>query len=78
MRDVNDHESLISSIRVEEVEALVKDGTISKGMIPKTDSAVSALKNGVQRVHFIDGEQAHSLLLEIFTVQGVGSEIVNA
>ena len=78
MRDVDDPESLISSIKADEVEGLVKDGTISKGMIPKTDSAVSALKNGVQRVHFIDGEQAHSLLLEIFTDQGVGSEIVNA
>jgi acetylglutamate kinase len=78
MRDVNDPESLISTLRVDEVEGLVKDGTISKGMIPKTDSAVDALKNGVHRVHFIDGEQAHSLLLEIFTDQGVGSEIVNA
>ncbi len=78
MRDVNDPESLISSLKADEVEGFVKDGTISKGMIPKTDSAVSALKNGVNRVHFIDGEQAHSLLLEIFTDQGVGSEIVNA
>ena len=78
MRDVNDPESLISSLKADEVEGLVKDGTISKGMIPKTDSAVSALKNGVHRVHFIDGEQAHSLLLEIFTDKGVGSEIVNA
>ncbi len=78
MRNVNDPESLISSLKADEVEGLVKDGTISKGMIPKTDSAVSALKNGVHRVHFIDGEQAHSLLLEIFTDQGVGSEIVNA
>ena len=78
MRDVDDPESLISSLKADEVEGLVKDGTISKGMIPKTDSAVSALKNGVHRVHFIDGEQAHSLLLEIFTDKGVGSEIVNA
>jgi acetylglutamate kinase len=78
MRDVSDPESLISTLRVDEVEGLVKDGTISKGMIPKTDSAVEALKNGVHRVHFIDGEQAHSLLLEIFPDQGVGSEIVNA
>ena len=78
MRNVNDPESLISSLKADEVEGLVKDGTISKGMIPKTDSAVSALKNGVHRVHLIDGEQAHSLLLEIFTDQGVGSEIVNA
>ena len=78
MRNVNDPESLISSLKADEVEGLVKDGTISKGMIPKTDRPVRALKNGVHRVHFIDGEQAHSLLLEIFTDQGVGSEIVNA
>ena len=77
MHDLDDPKSLISSVRVDEVEGLVKDGTINKGMIPKTDSAVRALKNGVHRVHFIDGEQAHSLLLEIFTDQGVGSEIVN-
>ena len=78
MKDINDPESLISSLKAEDVEGLVKDGTISKGMIPKTDSAVGALKNGVHRVHFIDGEQPHSLLLEIFTDKGVGTEIVNA
>lgn len=77
MRDINDPSSLISSLKADEVEGLVKDGTISSGMIPKTDSAVKALKNGVHRVHFIDGEQPHSLLLEIFTDQGVGTEIVN-
>ena len=78
MRDVNDPSSLISTLQIHEVAELVKGGVISKGMIPKTDSAVDALKNGVHRVHFIDGEQPHSLLLEIFTDQGVGTEIVNA
>ena len=78
MRDINDPESLISTLQVDEVSDLVKESVISKGMIPKTDSAVGALKNGVHRVHFIDGEQAHSLLLEIFTDKGVGTEIVNA
>lgn len=77
MKDINDPESLISSLNVNEVEGLVQDGTISKGMIPKTDSAVKALLSGVHRVHFIDGEQPHSLLLEIFTDKGVGTEIVN-
>ena len=47
-------------------------------MIPKTESAVKALHNGDHRVHFIDGQQHHSLLLEIFTDKGVGTEIVNA
>lgn len=78
MRDIQDPESLISSLNADDVPALVNDGTIHRGMIPKTDSAVQALKNGVHRVHFVDGEQAHSLLLEIFTDQGVGTEIVNA
>jgi acetylglutamate kinase len=78
MRDMTRPETLISSLRVDEVEALVEDGTISQGMIPKTDSAVKALLSGVHRVHFINGEQPHSLLLEIFTDRGVGTEIVNA
>lgn len=77
MRDIDDPGSLISTLQIDDVKALVQDGTISKGMIPKTDSAVSALRNGVHRVHFIDGEQPHSLLLEIFTDKGVGTEIVN-
>lgn len=78
MRDIAHPESLISSLSVDEVDGLVRDGTISRGMIPKTDSAVKALLCGVHRVHFIDGEQPHSLLLEIFTDKGVGTEIVNA
>ena len=78
MRNINEPESLISTLKAEEVTALIADGTISKGMIPKTSSAVKALANGVQRVHFVSGEQEHSLLLEIFTHKGVGTEIVNA
>ncbi len=78
MRDIGNPESLISSLKADDVEGLVKDGTISKGMIPKTDSAVKALRSGVHRVHFINGEQPHSLLLEIFTDKGVGTEIVNS
>lgn len=77
MRDMNDPESLISSLKADDVDELVQNGTISKGMIPKTGSAVKALRSGVHRVHFIDGEQPHSLLLEIFTDKGVGTEIVN-
>ena len=78
MRDVSDPASLISSLSVEEVAPLVAAGAISKGMIPKTNSAVDALRDGVHRVHFIHGEQPHSLLLEIFTHRGIGTEIVHA
>ena len=78
MHNMDEPESLISSLKAEEVAALIANGTISKGMIPKTNSAVKALANGVQRVHLVNGEQEHSLLLEIFTDMGVGTEIVNA
>ena len=77
MRDVNDPESLISSLKVQEADRLVHDKVISKGMIPKIDSAVQAIKRGVHRVHFVHGEMYHSLLLEIFTDEGIGTEIVN-
>ena len=56
---------------------LKKRGVIDKGMRPKMQSAVRALQEGVQRVHFIDGRMPHSLLLEIFTDKGVGTEIVH-
>ena len=61
----------------DEVEGLKKKGVIDKGMRPKVASAVRALQEGVQRVHFVDGRQPHSLLLEIFTDKGVGTEIVH-
>jgi acetylglutamate kinase len=72
-----DAASLISTLRISQVEDLKKKGVIDKGMRPKVASAVRALEEGVQRVHFIDGRLAHSLLLEIFTDQGIGTEIVH-
>ena len=77
MLDVKKPESLISSLKAREFDTLVDKGVISKGMIPKTDSAIKALRDGVQRVHFIHGETPHSLLLEIFTDEGIGTEIVH-
>jgi len=70
-------ESLLSSLKVEEVDRLKRDGVISQGMIPKVDSGVHALSTGVNRVHFVDGRMPHSLLLEIFTDRGIGTEIVH-
>ena len=72
-----DPATLISSVKVGEVEGLKKKGIIDKGMRPKVQSAVRALEEGVQRVHFVDGRMPHSLLLEIFTDKGVGTEIVH-
>lgn len=77
MRDPSDIDTLIPSINPQQASALMDDGTISGGMIPKVNSALDALKNGVNKVHFIDGRQAHSLLLEIFTQSGIGTEITN-
>lgn len=67
---------LIESIKSDEVEGLIKEGVISGGMIPKILSCVDCLKSGVKKVHIIDGRVEHSLLLELFTSDGVGSEIV--
>jgi acetylglutamate kinase len=72
-----DPTSLISTLPVAKVAPLKADGTIAAGMIPKVDSAVKALQSGVKRVHFIDGRVRHSLLLEIFTDKGIGTEIMH-
>ena len=77
LSDPDDPKSLISTLKVSQVEALKEKGVIGKGMRPKVHSAVRALQEGVQRVHFVDGRMPHSLLLEIFTDKGVGTEIVH-
>lgn len=76
LSDPKDPTSLISTLKVAQVDELKKKGIIDKGMRPKVGSAVRALQEGVQRVHFIDGRLPHSLLLEIFTDKGIGTEIV--
>ena len=76
MRDPARTETLISHLRVSEVLDLKRGGVIDKGMIPKVDSAVEAVGAGVRRVHFVDGRVPHSILLEIFTDKGIGTEIV--
>ena len=76
LQNPDDPASVISHLPVAEVEALKSSGVISKGMIPKVDSAVRAVAAGVEKVFFIDGRMNHSLLLEIFTDAGVGTEIV--
>ena len=72
-----DPESLISTLKISQVDDLKKKGVIDKGMRPKVQSAIRALQDGVQRVHFIDGRLPHSLLLEIFSDKGIGTEIVH-
>jgi acetylglutamate kinase len=69
--------SLISTLPASQVPDLKARKIITSGMLPKVDSAVHALDNGVHRVHFVDGRCPHSTLLEIFTDQGVGTEIIS-
>ncbi|MCU1430142.1 MAG: N-acetylglutamate kinase [Actinomycetia bacterium] len=73
--DWPDEASLIDRIDVDGLEALVANGVVSEGMIPKVESCVAALRNGVRRAHVLDGRLPHALLLEFFTDEGVGTMV---
>jgi len=75
LRDPSDPTSLIQKIRVSEVPRLIEEGIITGGMIPKIETCVKAIENGVKSCHIIDGRKEHSLLLEIFTTDGIGTMI---
>jgi acetylglutamate kinase len=77
LADPDDRSSLFSSIKVSEVTGLIERGVIQGGMRPKINGAVRALHAGVRKTHIIDASQPHSLLLELFTDKGVGTEIVS-
>ncbi|MGA1362742.1 MAG: acetylglutamate kinase [Ilumatobacteraceae bacterium] len=74
-RDVSDPASLIQRASVTEAEALIADGTVAGGMIPKVESCVQAVRGGVKSAHILDGRVPHALLLELFTDSGVGTMI---
>ncbi len=76
LQDPEDFSTIIRSINRKEAYELIEQGVIKGGMIPKVKSAVDALNAGVRKVHFIDGRLPHTLLLEIFTPEGIGTEIV--
>ncbi|MFZ4482666.1 MAG: acetylglutamate kinase [Chthoniobacterales bacterium] len=76
MRDREDPGSLVATVRAAQVETLIRQKVLEGGMIPKVQGAVAALEKGVGKTHMIDGRLAHALLLEIFTNEGVGTEIV--
>ncbi len=76
LRDAQDASSLISTLHVRDVEGLIEGKIISGGMIPKVEACVKAVKSGVRKTHVIDGRIPHSMLLEIFTREGIGTEIV--
>jgi len=76
LRDPQNDASLLTHLAVGEVPQLRKAGVIGEGMIPKVDSALAAIESGVEKVQFVDGRIPHSVLLEIFTDAGVGTEVV--
>ena len=74
-KDINDKTSFISRLSASEADALISGGYIGGGMLPKLNNCTSAIKNGVNKVHILDGRIPHCLLLEIFTNQGIGTAI---
>ncbi len=76
LRDVNDPDSLLQEIKRSELDGLIKEGIVSKGMIPKVDCCRVALDAGVKKAHIIDGRIPHALLLELFTDEGIGTQVV--
>ena len=75
-RDKNDADTIIHSLTADEAKQLIEDQVIEAGMIPKIEACLGTLGRGVRKVHIIDGKLRHSLLLEIYTTSGVGTEIV--
>jgi len=76
MLDPKDPATVIAHLQTSEVPGLKAAGIVDKGMIPKVDSAVAAIKSGVEKVSFVDGRMPHAVMLEIFTDKGVGTEVV--
>jgi acetylglutamate kinase len=73
----DDESTLVSSLNEEEVQQLIRRGVIDGGMLPKVQGCLSALHAGVEKAHIVDGRVPHSLLLEIFTEKGIGTQIVS-
>lgn len=76
LRDLSDTASLMPTIRMREIDPLIEEGLIGGGMLPKVEACTTALMGGVYKTHIIDGRIPHSLLLEVFTEGGIGTEIV--
>ncbi len=74
--DKEDEDSLISALTVRQVRSLMRRGVIDSGMIPKVKAGMTALRKGVKKIHIINGSLLHALLLEIFTDEGIGTQII--
>lgn len=78
LTDVDNPDSLINSLTAREARAMIASGQISRGMIPKIEACLETLDKGVRKIHIVDGRLRHSLLLEVYTNEGVGTEILKA
>lgn len=76
LEDPTRPDTVISQLKIDRVAQLKASGVVDKGMIPKVDSAVAAIRSGVEKVSFVDGRVPHSVMLEIFTDEGIGTEVV--
>ena len=75
-KDFNDKSSFISTLHLPEAKQYIKEGIIAGGMIPKVEACLTALEQGAGKTHIIDGRLAHSIILEIFTSRGIGTQVV--
>ncbi|MGW8258194.1 MAG: amino acid kinase family protein, partial [Thermoguttaceae bacterium] len=75
--DKNDPNSLIFALNASQAKDLIDNGAIESGMIPKVQACLETLQRGVRKIHIIDGRMRHSLLLEVYTTKGVGTQITN-
>lgn len=75
-KDSSNPSTIISSLNINKTKELIESGCVQKGMIPKVDAAIQAIKGGVKKVHLLNGKCPHSILLEVFTDSGIGTEII--
>jgi acetylglutamate kinase len=75
-KDSSNPSTIISSLNINKTKELIESGYVQKGMIPKVEAAIQALKGGVKKIHLLNGKQQHSILLEVFTDSGIGTEII--
>ena len=75
MRDIEDEDTLISELKLQDIPSLTMEGVLTKGMIPKVECCVEAVRRGVKKAHIINGTVPHSLLLELFSDKGIGTMI---
>ena len=75
-KDSSNPSTIISSLNINKTKELIESGSVQKGMIPKVEAAIQALKGGVKKIHLLNGKCLHSILLEVFTDSGIGTEII--